>query len=263
MSNSPLTYTKRFIIDHPICCFCGGGTPATTRDHVPAKVIFDGKHRPKGLEVPACVQCQEYSKKHELVAAMVARFFPDSTTSLQGKEIKKLFRRADKAVPGLLDEMKPSLKQKSRISEFQKKEPNAAHVLNLGGPLVNASLDIFAIKMTCALHYGMTKNIIPIDGAISIRVFSNVDALNGEIPHALINVLGSENTLKQGTWSVSNQFSYSYAITDTKAYGVYFSTFRRSFAVLGLVWDNINIVPIGEGMKTFTPHTTGEFRRIR
>ncbi len=264
MSNkSPTTYTQRFLLKHPICCFCGGNTPATTRDHVPAKIFFDGKHRPKGLEVPACVPCQEFSKKHELVAAMVARIFPDASTRLQKNEILKIMRRADRAVPGLHAEMQPSLEQSSRIHEVKDKEPNAAGILNVGGPLINASLDIFGVKMACALHYEITGNIIPIDGAISIRIYSNYDALNGELPHELISVLGPEATLEQGKWSVSNQFSYAHRVTDTGVYGAYYSMFRRSFAALGLVWKNINSIPDGQGMKTFSPHTSGVFQKIR
>ena len=117
--------------------------------------------------------------------------------------------------------------------------------------------------MTCALHYENTKRILPVGSPISTRIFTNVDILEDNIPKELLKVLGPLNTLHQGKWSVSNQFSYSYAITDTHKYGVYFSTFRRSFAVLGLIWKGIDDLPKGEGMKTFTPQKNGEFLRVR
>ena len=263
MANNPLTYTKRFLLEHPICCFCGGNTPATTRDHVPAKMIFDGKHRPKGIEVPACKQCQQFTKKHELVAALIARMFPDSSTATQKKEIKKLFRRVGKAVPGLLEELQASPKQELRIVDLKQRVKNAGGVLNVGGPLVNESLDVFGIKMTCALHYEETKNIIPIGRPISIRIFSNVDALDGKIPQVLLKILGPTNTLKQGKWSVSDQFEYSYPPNNTKEFSAYYATFRRSFAVLGIIWKGIDDLPEGKGMKTFTPQKNGEFLRVR
>ena len=157
MANSPLTYTQRFLLEHPICCFCGGNTPATTRDHVPAKIIFDNKHRPKGIEVPACKQCQQFTKKHELAAAMFARIFPDPSTLAQKGEMKKLLRRVNKAIPGLLEELQPTPEQEAKFKKIKEQEPNAAGVLDAGSPLVNASLDIFGVKMTCALHYEKTK----------------------------------------------------------------------------------------------------------
>ncbi|MHA1524459.1 MAG: hypothetical protein ACTSY1_08650 [Alphaproteobacteria bacterium] len=262
MRKKPPTYTQRFLVEHPNCCFCGGLTPATTRDHVPAKTFFDGKHRPKGLEVPACKQCQEYSKKHELVASMIARIFPDASTPTQKREIPKIMRRANKAVPGLLEELRPSPRQQSMMPEIQKREPNAAGVLNVSGPLVNTSLDIVGIKMTIALHYEKTRIIVPKDGAISIRIYSNYDALDGKIPKKLMKILGPEDTLQQGKWSVSNQFSYAYAISDTKQNAIYFSTFRYSFAVLGIVWGSVNLLLKDEGMKTFIPQENGKYRRI-
>ena len=263
MANRPLTYTQRFLLEHPICCFCGGNTPATTRDHVPAKIIFDGRHRPRRIEVPACEQCQQFTKKHELAAAMFARIFCDPSTPAQNGEVEKLFRRANKAIPGLLEELQATPEQEARLEKIKEQEPNAAGVLNAGGPLVNASLDIFGVKTTCALHFEKTKKIVPVGGPISTRIFTNVDVLEDNLPKALLNVLGPPNTLQQGNWSVSNQFSYSYAITDTHEYGAYFSTFRQSFAVLGLIWKGMDDLPEGEGMKTFTPQKNGQFLRIR
>lgn len=263
MANSPRTYTQRFLLEHPICCYCGGNNPATTRDHVPAKILFDGKHRPKGIEVPACDQCQQYAKKHELVAAMIARLYPDASTRPQKLESKKLFQRANRAVPGLLEEMQPSPRQEARMLDIGQREKNAGGVLNMGGYLLIHSLDIFAIKMVCGLHYEKTKKIVPIGRPISTRIFSNVDALDGKIPQETLEILGKETTLQQGKWSVGDQFSYAYAIADTQDIAIYFSTFRKSFAVLGLIWKSAEDLPQGEGMKTFTPQANGKFLRIR
>jgi hypothetical protein len=257
------TYTQTFLLEHPICCFCGGGVQATTRDHVPAKIIFDGKHRPKGIEVPACERCQQYSKKHELVAAMVARIFPNSSGSLQRKEFKKVIQRAFKAVPGLLTELGASPEQMARITDLRRRQPDAAGVLNMGGPLMNESLDVFGIKMSCALHYEKTRRIVPIGVPISIRVYSNVDALDGNIPGEVIRLMGRPDTLRQGNWSVSNQFAYAYATAAGGKYAAYFATFRQSFAVLGFIWDSVDALPPGDGMKTFTPQSDGKYLRIR
>ena len=194
---------------------------------------------------------------------MVARMLPDSSTPTEKKEMKKLLRRAGRAVPGLLEEMQPSPEQEARMIELKQREANAGGVLNVGGPLVNQSLDIFGIKMTSALHYEKTKKIIPIGRPISTRVFSNVAALDEKIPQEALSILGSENTLQQGKWSVSNQFSYAYAIADSQEIAIYFSTFRRSFAVLGMIWNSVDNLPEGQGMKTFTPQINGEYLRVR
>lgn len=263
MSKKPRTYTQRFLLENPRCCFCGGDRPATTRDHVPAKIFFDGKLRPKGIEVPACNPCQEYTKKHELVCATFARMFPDTQSKQQRIEIRKLLRRAGKAVPGLLDELRPSPEQAAQIHRIQQKVPKAAGILNADGPLVTQSLDINAVKLTCALHYEHTRNIVRIGSPVSTRVYSNVDALEGNLPHEFINLMSQRMTLRQGKWSVPDQFEYAYIIDKDTERAAYFSTFRHSFAVIGLVWKGIEELPAGQGMRTFTPQRNSQFLQIR
>jgi hypothetical protein len=56
-----------------MCCFCGGGTAATTIDHQPARVMFPNKHRPKGLEFPACATCNRQTATHEALVGLFAR----------------------------------------------------------------------------------------------------------------------------------------------------------------------------------------------
>ena len=36
---------------HPWCIYCGGIYPANTIEHMPPIAMFDGKKRPKGLEI--------------------------------------------------------------------------------------------------------------------------------------------------------------------------------------------------------------------
>jgi hypothetical protein len=64
----------KFLADHPHCCFCGGVIPATTIDHQPARVFFDGKRMPDDALYPACAECQDVSRDAEhLMSLLVAR----------------------------------------------------------------------------------------------------------------------------------------------------------------------------------------------
>jgi hypothetical protein len=246
-----------------VCCFCGGGALATTRDHVPAKALFDGKHRPNALVLPSCEQCQKLSKPHELVAAMVARMLPDPSTRALKKEVKKYLTRAGRAVPGLLQEMRATSEQEAKFAEIRHLEPRAAGVLNHSGPLLNKSMELFGVKLTCALFYEHTRRIITPEEAISARVYTNVDAVQGKLPGEALNIMGEPETLEQGKWSVPNQFWYQYAIDPSKAPAGFFSAFRRSFAILGIVWGHASNVPPGDGIPTYSPSTVGGFNRIR
>ena len=49
--------TARLLAQNSLCCFCGGTEAAVNMDHQPARVMFPDRHRPKGLEFPACSVC--------------------------------------------------------------------------------------------------------------------------------------------------------------------------------------------------------------
>jgi hypothetical protein len=64
---------KVFLESNPMCCFCGGTEVATTIEHLPARIVFPKKHRPKGLEFPACGTCNEQTRGDDSVLSVVAR----------------------------------------------------------------------------------------------------------------------------------------------------------------------------------------------
>ena len=76
---------RKFFLHNPLCCFCGGGSEATTIDHIPARSFFVNRKHPKGYEFPACVSCQNRTTGAEdtvrLIALMQASAFNDDANS--------------------------------------------------------------------------------------------------------------------------------------------------------------------------------------
>jgi hypothetical protein len=68
-----MSATSDFLNRHPLCCFCGGTTSATTIDHQ-ARILFPDKHRPKGLEFPACDSYNKQTRVAEALLAFLCRF---------------------------------------------------------------------------------------------------------------------------------------------------------------------------------------------
>lgn len=226
-----------FLEKHPYCCFCGGTTPATTIDHVPSRQMFSLKRRPKGLEMPACHTCNQGTRNHEQVAAMLGRIYPDGATHAEREEAGRIMKAVKKNVPSLLEEMIPSIKQEQKFIAAQPSLPmGAAGVLNCRGPLLNRSIQCFGAKLGLALYYETTNgHIVPLDGGVAVRWFSNFEAATGEIPESIFRLLGSPETLTQGKWGVGDQFSYAFAIADKAEMAAYYATFRKSFAVVSWV----------------------------
>ena len=244
-----------FLKAHPRCCFCGGEEPATTVDHVPSRQTFRLKSRPRGLEFPACEQCNHTTGTHELVAALISRFMEVEPCNVSEKdELKKLFSSVVNNRPGLLQELVPSWRQQYDFdSLIHPEKPFGGGVVNANGPLLNESMQIVGAKLCKALHYQHTNKIVPITGVIYVRWYSNYDRITGNVPDTLINQLPEPSTLTQGTWNVSDQFEYSFNVSEDGKLGIYFATFQQSFAICGFVSFERDILPELEGMKAHIP----------
>jgi hypothetical protein len=87
----------------PWCIYCG--SPATTIDHVPPRIMFRDRQRPKGLEFPSCQPCNEGTRLADLVAALIGRLYPDAEQQDEQQEMEKLLSSVKNNIPGLLEEI--------------------------------------------------------------------------------------------------------------------------------------------------------------
>jgi hypothetical protein len=214
----------------PFCIYCGGTVAASTIDHMPPRIMFRGKLRPQGLEFSACEPCNQGTKRADIVAALIGR--GNGTSESEKDELKKVFRSISNNIPGLLEEMHigragQKLARKSIPTEVD------GGILRVDGPLVSAHMQTFAEKIGFALFYEITKTIVPPEGGVAARWFSNVDVFQGKYPREEISrIVGPSATLRQGTKEVSDQFNYAYGLSEDKSIGAFLVSFRKSFAVV-------------------------------
>lgn len=242
-----------FLADNPICCFCGGSTLSEEIDHVPARVIFDQRQWPEGYAFPACVRCNRATRHDEQVVAMLCRVYPDSTTPEGQKEISERLRAVAANYPGLLEEMNPSIRQvRSAIKKYQIDKPQGSTTTDMpflfvGGPLVEKAVKRFGRKLFLALYYLHTGNILPCEGGVAIRWFSNLQMEAGELPGELAQVLQSIPSVERSRKDLSEQFFYRYVLMENRLGGGFLAGFRQSFAILGLVFaDRSDLPAIGD-----------------
>jgi hypothetical protein len=117
-------------------------------------------------------------------------------------------------------------------------------------------MEIFSVKLGFALNYEVTKRIVPPEGGVAVRWFSNIDAMEGKIPATMFDLLMPPETLKQGHFNVSEQFSYAWRLTDDNSMGLFFAWFRMSFAITCLVAKSRSRIVLNGAMPTiFAPGT--------
>lgn len=223
---------QAFLAEHPLCCYCGA--PAVTLDHVPSTQMFRRQDRPKGLEVPACRRCNGLTGRAEQLAALLGRGYPDSRTAEELQEHRKLVEAVADDDRDLFLELVATPEQQAEVTCIG---PPGTVAANLSGDRVREHLELFAAKMTIALHYECTREVLPPTAGVWVYFFTNMDRAKRRI---LPKMTTSEYiTLRQGKKDVGDQFSYSVdAMTKQKTRGVYEAYFFQSFMTWGTVMRN-------------------------
>jgi hypothetical protein len=188
----------------PGCIYCAGADRATTIEHMPPIQIFYGRQRPRGLEFPACVACNNQTGLSDLVAAMLAR----SLTEPEGEasrvpEFEKILSAVANNVPGLLQEMKVP-RAAEKLARKRHELSDDMHPLRADGPILSRHVLTFAAKLGFALHFETTETAIPPGGGVMVMWFSNLQAMKGDIPHELFSLLPAPRSLQQGKALVTN-----------------------------------------------------------
>lgn len=245
--------TQKFVAEHPWCCYCGGHTPATTRDHVPSRQMFSLRRRPQGLEVPACEPCNGATRREEQIAALMGRIYPDAGTAAERDEMQQIMTKVQQREPGLIRELRASARQRRGARRSRLADQGATGVLNASGPILNEAIQRFGVKLGLGLHYATTGNIAPQSAGIGVRWYSNHQHAQGDVPPNLLNMLQHSKTLEQGTWNAGDQFRYSWKVTGEGDRALYFSVFRYSFAVACFVFHDHTEVPELPGAIIWAP----------
>jgi len=90
-----LSKTKRFILGHPYCCFCGGVEPTTTIDHVPPKACFPEVYWPEEFEFPACEQCNGESRRDDQLFGFYSQLLDFNESNRTPADVKKITKLRD------------------------------------------------------------------------------------------------------------------------------------------------------------------------
>lgn len=216
----------------PWCIYCGKA--AVTVEHMPPIQMFRLRQRPKGLEFPACAECNHGTSRSDLVAALMGRMYPDARTNDAQRELKKLLSAVSNNVPGLLQEMQIGRGGQKIASRTIPNMPEVAALLRADGPILTHHMRTFGAKLGFALHFEAIGSRVPDDGGVQPLYYTNVNAAKGELPREIIDLLQSPKTLEQGEKNGSGQFNYSWQFTDERRHSVFYAVFNEAFAILAV-----------------------------
>lgn len=159
------TFNRSFLANHPLCCFCGGGEPGVTVDHVPPKACFPSGAMPEGFEFPACERCNQGSRAHDQVFGFYATLSDFEEENYNFTHLDKLRRGIRNNFPNLLPRLDLSANEKRRAlrsigqstrrEKFLNDEPIAAMPVEFA-----ETGSIIGRKLACAIYYRETGGIL-------------------------------------------------------------------------------------------------------
>jgi hypothetical protein len=198
-----MTRTADFLIAHPFCCFCGGTIPTSTIDHQPAKIIFPDKHRPKGLEFPACTDCNRQTRADEALLALLCR----TTGSLRAYAVRDSNRLKD--ILGSVNGSFPNLLQNMMRGKVLTNERGILvqrGMIDVNQPQVSLSFCRVAAKLTLAIYY-KTKSTPAVKDCWINTMWTH--SQNGDVltnVNNIIQTLPTKANLQMGKWNTEDSF---------------------------------------------------------
>jgi hypothetical protein len=202
-NESKVANTVDFLKQHPLCCFCGGTIPASTIDHQPARIVFPDKHRPKGLEFPACADCNRQTSPEEALLAFVCRFAGSQRTNaaVDFHRLKDVVRSVSGAFPGLFARMNGH-----RAWLYERGVLVRKGAIDVNQPEVNLGLCRIAAKLALAIYYQTRSSPAVSNCRISTQWTHSHNMDNFDHVQNLIQLVPAQATLQMGKWNTEDSF---------------------------------------------------------
>ncbi len=229
--------TADFILKFPPRSLCGGDRATVSREHMPPRSLFDKKHRPDRLVMPACMECNKGTSTSDLTASMISRWGMDISPQSQADHTKlaaQIKRQAPELVQEWLSVDAPSqqLKARAHLERHGVSAPLGAKFATIGA-LTIRQLNVFSHKAALALYFEHFKRPLSNAGRVQAIWKTKEDFYQKGIPPELLNLMGKYGTLIQGRWNASETFEYRYDLHATDGLFRCFARFRQGLFVLG------------------------------
>lgn len=172
-------------------------------------MMFDGKSRPSGLVFPSCSECNSKTRGADATAAFFSRIAKSGPADFwqldHGKTLIATFRRdAPLAHEEFMQLPKSNVLLKSNAGILLKSVKMRAN-----GPNLVKHLNVFSAKIAMALFYEHTGSALPDHGIVQAAWFMN-HGLSEEQANAMLKILPAQGELKQGQFTVWDQFAYRF-----------------------------------------------------
>ncbi len=211
---------EKFLEKNPKCCYCGND--ATTTDHCPPRAMVLNRIWPEGYEFPACHSCNQEARKDEQILAMLSpMWFSRDQTEAEAEHWRKQTKGLANNQPEVITEMLINSERNKQRNEFRRlfgKEigdelRRRGYGIGVLGPLTQAAIRRFSIKLSKALFYKHTKTIL--DGYLWAVHFTAANRNDtSSVVELMLRIAPMEPETSRSGESLTNQFTYRYNYSD-------------------------------------------------
>lgn len=246
---SKQTRLRAFLADHPICCYCGGGTPSSTEDHWPSRSVFDERKWPEGFVFPACAPCNAATAEDEALFALICRWGKPPNSEDGSEQTLKLLKAVHERLPDVYQVLRTRMPIPSgplhKFGPSQGTAPNAVapFAVSIDHPDIRDRMSRCIAKLLFSLHYRHTNTIVPKSGGALWQWLTNGSQETDAFFDRTMSVFAYEQTsIKWQKVNLDNQFYYEFGAFGTPDSGnatVFRVSLHGSISICGVIFDDL------------------------
>jgi len=223
---------RKFLTANPVCCFCGSA-PATTEDHVPARVCFKDRVWPEGFVFPACADCNGKDRASELVVAFHIHSMTENVVEFT-EVMHGLRNNFPEALPDPF--MSPGAKAKAlskRGITLRGHQIPFAPIVKLAAE-ADEHFHRFTRKLAKAIYYKVTGQPAPA-GYRFITHWTTADQPDAEETiGAFVQMMPQIEVGARGNTDLGNQFAYRFNASIDRDVLIFTANFSDRFFLSGM-----------------------------
>jgi hypothetical protein len=230
-----LSKTKRFLLDDPYCCFCGGAELATTIDHVPPKACFPEGHCPEEFEFPACEQCNGESRRDDQLFGFYAQLLDFNESNRTPADVAKITKLRDSITHNFPDALPDASTARPIYNVGSVITPSPLAIEVRTPSLFREPIETLERKLTHALYYRETERALSKTHAF-LSEFYQPQGSSDVLTKYLVGLLPDKTI--GGRSNVKNygeRFGYKSGWKEVEDFFMYIAQFGRGLIVWGIV----------------------------
>jgi hypothetical protein len=227
---------KRFLNDHPYCCFCGGTEESATIDHVPPKACFPDGYWPEEFEFPACEACNQGSKRDDQLFGFYSQLLDFNESNRTPEDNAKMTKLRD-AIARNYPEALPDVSTARPIHQVGSIITPYPVAISMQRPSTfQKPMETLQRKLTHALYYRETGRPLTTAHLFQkgyYQIQGNDTTLTKYFNELLPNqTIGGRSNIPK---NYGERFTYKSGFKEQEDFFVYAAQFGRGLIVFGIV----------------------------